>query len=142
MFKIIGSNPLNASSPPRSSHPGFSSCFVYISSPTTLSQLLELKATHPDARIVVGNSELAIEQKLKGRHYPVLISAARIPELLETRDLPNGVMVGASTTWTELTDLLRAKIAALPEHQVRSSNPCTQTAAKTSYSAPIIISHF
>ncbi|CAN0386271.1 unnamed protein product, partial [Hapterophycus canaliculatus] len=43
--------------------------------------LLRLKAEHPEARIGVGNTEVGIEVKFKGMHYPVLISPSRVPEL-------------------------------------------------------------
>ncbi|CBJ27195.1 conserved unknown protein [Ectocarpus siliculosus] len=49
--------------------------------PTSLSELLRLKAANPKARIVAGNTEVGIEVKFKGMHYPVLISPARVPEL-------------------------------------------------------------
>jgi xanthine dehydrogenase iron-sulfur cluster and FAD-binding subunit A len=40
-------------------------------SPTTLAELVELKHEHKNARIVVGNTELSLEQSLKNMHYPV-----------------------------------------------------------------------
>eukprot|EP00903_Cladosiphon_okamuranus_P009641 g9174.t1 len=49
--------------------------------PTSLKDLLSLKAQHPEARIVAGNTEVGIEVKFKGMHYPVLISPSRVPEL-------------------------------------------------------------
>ncbi|CAN0357298.1 unnamed protein product, partial [Ectocarpus sp. 12 AP-2014] len=49
--------------------------------PTSLSELLRLKAEYPKARIVAGNTRVGIEVKFKGMHYPVLISPARVPEL-------------------------------------------------------------
>ncbi len=43
--------------------------------PTSLTQLLALKKLHPHAKIVVGNTELGIETKFKGCHYPIMIQA-------------------------------------------------------------------
>ena len=45
-------------------------------SPTTLAGLVELKHEHKNARIVVGNTELSLEQSLKNMHYPVSCDVA------------------------------------------------------------------
>ena len=49
--------------------------------PATLEHLLALKALHPSARIVVGNTEVGIETKFKGVHYGTLVSPRAVPEL-------------------------------------------------------------
>ena len=43
--------------------------------------LLQLKAEYPDARLVVGNTEVGIEMKFKDARYPVLVAVTHIPEL-------------------------------------------------------------
>lgn len=50
--------------------------------PTTLQQLVELKAIHPPAKIVGGASETQIEVCLKKMGYQVSIFVADIPELI------------------------------------------------------------
>ena len=45
--------------------------------PATLGELLALKAEHPAAKIVVGNTELGVEMKFKNCHYPVMIQPSR-----------------------------------------------------------------
>ena len=45
--------------------------------PSTLDELLALKAEHPGAKIVVGNTELGVEMKFKNCHYPVMIQPSR-----------------------------------------------------------------
>ena len=45
--------------------------------PATLGELLALKAEHPGAKIVVGNTELGVEMKFKNCHYPVMIQPSR-----------------------------------------------------------------
>ncbi len=47
----------------------------------TLAGLFKLKAEFPDARLVVGNTEVGIEMKFKDARYPVLIGVTHIPEL-------------------------------------------------------------
>ena len=54
-------------------------CVLY--RPTTLEELLAIKAKHNDAKLVVGNTEVGIEMKFKVMAYPVLIGATHVPEL-------------------------------------------------------------
>ncbi|RXN18332.1 xanthine dehydrogenase oxidase [Labeo rohita] len=49
--------------------------------PCSLKELLELKATYPNAKLVVGNTEVGIEMKFKNLLYPVILAPAYIPEL-------------------------------------------------------------
>ena len=49
--------------------------------PTSKASLLALKAEHPEAKLVVGNTEVGIEMKFKDARYPVLIGATHVPEL-------------------------------------------------------------
>ena len=46
-----------------------------------MEKLLQLKAEYPDARLVVGNTEVGIEMKFKDARYPVLIGVTHISEL-------------------------------------------------------------
>ncbi|KAJ7278970.1 xanthine dehydrogenase [Mycena rebaudengoi] len=49
--------------------------------PTTLEQLLAIKAHYPDAKLVGGSSEIQIEVKLKAAKYPVSVFVSDIVEL-------------------------------------------------------------
>uniref|UniRef100_A0A3Q3H2Y7 FAD-binding PCMH-type domain-containing protein n=1 Tax=Labrus bergylta TaxID=56723 RepID=A0A3Q3H2Y7_9LABR len=49
--------------------------------PDSLDEFLRLKWEHPDARVVVGNTEVGIEVKFKNMVYPVILAPAFIPEL-------------------------------------------------------------
>ena len=51
--------------------------------PTSLAALLALKQQHPEAKLVVGNTEVGIEMKFKAASYPVLIGTTHVPELNE-----------------------------------------------------------
>ncbi len=51
--------------------------------PTSLQQLLALKAAHPDAKLVGGNTEVGIEMKFKAAKYPHLVAATHVPELTQ-----------------------------------------------------------
>lgn len=70
--------------------------------PLSLEKLLSIKAEHPDAKIVVGNSEVGIEMKFKYAQYPVLIGATHVPELNAITVEESGVHFGASLTLTKL----------------------------------------
>ncbi|KAF7324796.1 Xanthine dehydrogenase/oxidase [Mycena kentingensis (nom. inval.)] len=49
--------------------------------PTTLDQLIAIKAQYPDAKLVGGSSELQIEVKTKGASFPVSVYVSDIAEL-------------------------------------------------------------
>lgn len=72
--------------------------------PVTLEQLMRLKTEHPEAKLVVGNTELGVEVKFKNLNVPVWINVAEVPELQEITEDDVGVKVGASVTWTRLSN--------------------------------------
>lgn len=49
--------------------------------PTSLEGLLAIKAAHPAAKLVVGNTEVGIEMKFKHAQYPHLVGTTHVPEL-------------------------------------------------------------
>ena len=55
--------------------------------PTSLESLLQLKKSYPDAKLVVGNTEVGIEMKFKNAMYPVLIGATHVPQLNKVHPL-------------------------------------------------------
>ena len=46
--------------------------------PTDLSDLLSLKTTYPEAKLVGGNTEIGVETKFKGCLYPILIQTSKV----------------------------------------------------------------
>lgn len=90
--------------------------------PTRLEEVLQLKERHPEAKIVVGNTEIGVEVKFKHFHYPVLVCTNQIRELnaLEVlQDGRGGVKVGASCTLDRLQTVLEEQINARPESETR-----------------------
>eukprot|EP01025_Chloroclados_australasicus_P046435 TRINITY_DN5123_c0_g1_i6.p1 TRINITY_DN5123_c0_g1~~TRINITY_DN5123_c0_g1_i6.p1 ORF type:complete len:1400 (-),score=162.31 TRINITY_DN5123_c0_g1_i6:601-4416(-) len=87
--------------------------------PITLSQLLELKASHPQAKIVVGNTEVGIEMKFKHCEYPVLVSGTHVPELNAFNVHDDRIQIGASVTLTRIMNKFKALISKLPQEKVR-----------------------
>eukprot|EP00455_Lapot_gusevi_P049471 TRINITY_DN701_c0_g2_i7.p1 TRINITY_DN701_c0_g2~~TRINITY_DN701_c0_g2_i7.p1 ORF type:complete len:1205 (-),score=381.89 TRINITY_DN701_c0_g2_i7:387-4001(-) len=78
--------------------------------PTSLPQLLEIKNTYPQAKIVVGNTEVGIETKFKNLTYPVLVGGNMVPELNELQTTEQGVTAGASVTVNGLMSYLAEMI--------------------------------
>ncbi|KAJ7988705.1 hypothetical protein DPEC_G00312000 [Dallia pectoralis] len=85
--------------------------------PASLDELLELKALYPNAKLVVGNTEVGIEMKFKNLLYPVILAPAYIAELNTIKHTDLGIVFGASCSLTVLGDVLKAAVASLPSHQ-------------------------
>lgn len=47
-------------------------------SPTKLDGLLKLKQQFPQAKVVLGNTEVGIEQRILRREYPVVICPSNV----------------------------------------------------------------
>ena len=79
--------------------------------PTDLAGCLALKASHPQAKIVVGNSELEIERKFLSSTWKQLICTTHVPELNTLETVSGGLAIGASTTLTRIVDMLEGLLA-------------------------------
>lgn len=87
--------------------------------PNKLDHLLELKHQHPDAKIIVGNTEVGVEVKFKHFVYPTLVQPTQIPEMVEVKRVDEGVLVGASVTLQDLENALRDEIRKEPGYKTR-----------------------
>ncbi|XP_069743877.1 xanthine dehydrogenase/oxidase isoform X2 [Narcine bancroftii] len=85
--------------------------------PQTLNELLALKAQHPDAKLVVGNTEVGIEMKFKNMLYPVILAPAHIPELTVTQSTDRGILFGAACTLTHIGNVLKKAVDELPGYR-------------------------
>ncbi|XP_033824847.1 xanthine dehydrogenase/oxidase-like [Periophthalmus magnuspinnatus] len=85
--------------------------------PVSLDQLLDLKWTHPESRIVVGNTEVGIEVKFKNMVYPVLISPTQVPELNSVQHTETGIEFGAAVTLDRVEAVLQDAVISLPACQ-------------------------
>ncbi len=83
--------------------------------PTTLAQLLKIKQEHPEARIVVGNTEIGVEAKFKGARYAHLISPALVGELHQFSQTDDAVVIGAALNLTLVQQLFSGLDKSLPE---------------------------
>ncbi|KAK9811378.1 hypothetical protein WJX72_002855 [[Myrmecia] bisecta] len=84
--------------------------------PISLDSLLALKAQYPEAKLVVGNTEVGIEMKFKDARYPVLIGATHVPELNAMEVSDAGLTVGASVTLSRLLASCLDLVAERPAH--------------------------
>ncbi|KAG2241107.1 hypothetical protein Bca52824_090394 [Brassica carinata] len=85
--------------------------------PVSLQNLLQLKANYPDAKLLVGNTEVGIEMRLKRLQYQVLISVAQVPELSVLNVDDNGVELGSAVRLSELLKLFRRVVKERPAHE-------------------------
>ncbi|XP_070786572.1 xanthine dehydrogenase/oxidase isoform X1 [Enoplosus armatus] len=87
--------------------------------PDSLDEFLHLKWEHPDARVVVGNTEVGIEVKFKNMVYPVILAPAFIPELNTVMHTEDGVVFGAACTLSHMGAVLRQAVETLPPYQTK-----------------------
>ncbi|KAG5876925.1 hypothetical protein JTB14_007388 [Gonioctena quinquepunctata] len=81
--------------------------------------LLKLKHNFPDAKIVVGNTEVGIEVKFKQMVYPILIQPVQIPEMTTIEEVEEGVKIGASATLADIELFLGQQMKIHAEHKTR-----------------------
>ncbi|KAI9196952.1 hypothetical protein LWI28_028492 [Acer negundo] len=88
--------------------------------PLQLQHVLDLKEKYPDAKLLVGNTEVGIEVRLKRMNYPVLISVMHVPELNALSVKDDGLEIGAAVRLTELLNTLRKVVMERAEHETSS----------------------
>ena len=87
--------------------------------PTNLQQLLEIKKNHPEAKIIVGNTEVGVEVKFKKFDYKVLVNPTQIDELTSVVVTDGGLRIGSAVTLSEMQNALQLQIDSKPEHETR-----------------------
>ena len=88
--------------------------------PLTLQHALDLKAKYPNAKLLVGNTEVGIEMRLKRMQYRVLISVTHVPELnaLDVKD--DGLEIGAAVRLSDLLNFFRKVVTERAAHEIVS----------------------
>ncbi|KAA8901382.1 Molybdopterin-binding domain of aldehyde dehydrogenase-domain-containing protein [Sphaerosporella brunnea] len=81
--------------------------------PTTLKQLLQIKAALPSAKIIGGSSETQIEIKFKAMQYTISVYVGDIPELRGFSFEDDYLSIGGNIT---LTDLEGVSIQAIQKY--------------------------
>lgn len=88
--------------------------------PLRLEQVLDLKEKYPDAKLLVGNTEVGIEMRLKKIQYRVLISVTHVPELSILNVKDDGLEIGSAVRLSELLKVLRNVITERAAHETSS----------------------
>ncbi len=70
--------------------------------PASLQDCLALLDAHPEACLVAGATDLAVEANLRGRRWPLLVSVEAVSELRVFRDTGGEVEIGAGLTLSEI----------------------------------------
>ncbi|KAK4295724.1 hypothetical protein Pmani_031735 [Petrolisthes manimaculis] len=87
--------------------------------PTSFTNLMYLKHLYPEAKIIVGNTEVGIETKFKQCVYPVLINPTSVKEVTQITLNDTGIQVGAAVTLTTLQEQLILHTNSLPDYKTR-----------------------
>ncbi|XP_060040134.1 aldehyde oxidase 4-like [Erinaceus europaeus] len=88
--------------------------------PVTLDDLLELKATHPEAPLIMGNTTVGPNIKFRDEYYPVFISPLGLPELHFVETTDDGVIIGAGNSLARLSDALHFIISEQSKEKTKT----------------------
>ncbi len=83
--------------------------------PATLTELFQLMAAHPGARLVAGATELGLDITKRFKKFPTLISTEAIPELRNIESTDDEWRIGAAATLTNIEDKLGAEFPTLKD---------------------------
>jgi xanthine dehydrogenase small subunit len=83
--------------------------------PQTLQKALELRAANPQARLIAGGTDVALEITTGFKTLPHLISLEAVPELLEWRVHDGWLEIGAGVTLSRIASELRGQMPLLEE---------------------------
>ncbi len=80
--------------------------------PTTLPDLLAVRAAHPQAQLVAGCTDVGLWVNKLHKDYAQVLDVTRVHELREVQDTPQHIAIGAAVT---LTDAFAALVADRPQ---------------------------
>ncbi|HSQ65918.1 MAG TPA: xanthine dehydrogenase molybdopterin binding subunit [Polyangiaceae bacterium] len=81
--------------------------------PTTLADLCDLLAEHPEAELLAGATEIGVEINKKARAFPTLISTDGVAELSRVWRDDAGWHVGGAATLTQVEEALAGELPAV-----------------------------
>lgn len=82
--------------------------------PTTLAELLVARATHPDAQIVAGTTDVGLWVTKQHREFSTILDVTRATELRRIERYPRHIAIGAAVS---LQDAYAALVADRPQLQ-------------------------
>jgi len=119
--------------------------------PRSIAECLHLLSQYPEARIVAGGTDLAVESNLRYRRFPVWIGIDGLPELCEFSDTPDSIRIGAGLTlseieprWPRLPESLRDWTALFASPLIRNQATLggnLATASPIGDAAPWLLAH-
>lgn len=80
--------------------------------PTTLTDLLQARAAHPEAQIVAGCTDVGLWVTKQHRRFPQVLDVTAARELQRLETYPHHIAIGAAVT---LTDAFAALVAERPQ---------------------------
>uniref|UniRef100_A0A1B0GWM7 Aldehyde oxidase 4 n=1 Tax=Rattus norvegicus TaxID=10116 RepID=A0A1B0GWM7_RAT len=88
--------------------------------PVTLNDLLELKASYPEAPLVMGNTAVGPGMKFNNEFHPVFISPLGLPELNLVDTANSGVTIGARHSLAQMKDILHSLTLEQPKEKTKT----------------------
>ncbi|MEV8376441.1 FAD binding domain-containing protein [Kribbella sp. NPDC056861] len=83
--------------------------------PARLTEVLEVLAERPEARLVAGSTDAGVEVNIRGNRPPLVIAVDRLDELREFDFTATEVRIGAALTLTEIERRLAGRIPLLAQ---------------------------
>uniref|UniRef100_A0A8D0ART7 Aldehyde oxidase 1 n=1 Tax=Sander lucioperca TaxID=283035 RepID=A0A8D0ART7_SANLU len=104
-------------------------------SPTSLEELVQLKARNPEAPLVIGNTNIGPDIKFKGILHPLVnlprhVGKELLASLVNTAGSSPGVWVGAGCSLTEVCSLLEKLLPQFPEEKTEVFRALSQQLGK------------
>jgi xanthine dehydrogenase small subunit len=96
---------------------------VAFSRPASVDRCLAVLAGDPEATLVAGASDLAVDANIKGKRFRHLVSVEAIDELLEYSETPDAVRIGAALPLAEIGRRWRLAPPAVAEWLALFASP-------------------
>jgi xanthine dehydrogenase small subunit len=77
--------------------------------PTTLAELLQAKASHADATMIAGGTDLMLENTQRFHDFATLIDVSQVAELKQIQNNGSTLTLGASVTYSELENFSKTR---------------------------------
>jgi xanthine dehydrogenase small subunit len=97
------------------------------SRPSTMDECLAILSSRPDAKVIAGGTDLAVESNLRNTHWPYLVSVEAIPELREFSNTAECVTMGAALPvneigrlWTDAPEFFREWLMSFASPLIRN----------------------
>ncbi|GAA1516110.1 xanthine dehydrogenase small subunit [Kribbella lupini] len=83
--------------------------------PARLSDVLDILAESPEAKVVAGSTDMGVEVNLRGVRSPLVVAVDRLSELREFEVSDDQIRIGAALTLTEIERMLAGRVPLLEQ---------------------------